>query len=109
MSDLQNLESIEDRIEQLYQVALDTNYYGGNAPWLKQRVLEIIRDTKAAFRNANTEGCIGPWEAYNLAQAEALAEGTWLLRYALFCVWKAIEISRLPEDEYLYGLSTVRA
>lgn len=67
-----------------------------------EEVLKIIRATRVALSSA--EGRLGPWEAQELAYAEASVRVNFLL-LALNATAKAIAVSQLSRDEYDYGFN----
>lgn len=67
-----------------------------------QKVLNLIHEARAALTNG--DGTLPPWEAEELAYAEAAVHWNWL-RLALVATEKAIAVSELPRDEYEYGFN----
>lgn len=85
------------RIEALlHEVSVD-GYEGRHG-----EVLRLIRDVRQALIAAN--GRLGPWEEQELQYAESAVQGNFL-RLALFTVRKAIDVSRLPREEYEQGFN----
>jgi hypothetical protein len=85
------------RIEAMF-AELQADRYDGK----HDEVLSIIRDARDALAAALGE--LGPWEAQELADAEAAVHMN-LLLLALHATEKAIAVSRLPRDEYEYGFN----
>lgn len=68
-------------------------------------VLSLIHDVRQGLINAN--GKLGPWEQQELQYAEAAVNGNFL-RLALATIRKAIDVSRLPPEEYYQGFNYSR-
>jgi hypothetical protein len=65
-------------------------------------VLGLIHDVRQRLVAAN--GKLGPWEEAELRYAEAAVHINFL-RLALFTTRKAIDVSRLPPEEYNQGFN----
>lgn len=75
---------------------------GGRYEGRQLEVLETIRAATEALIKAH--GGLGPWEAEELAYAEAAIHANWLL-LALVATEKALAVSQLPKAEYDYGFN----
>jgi hypothetical protein len=67
-----------------------------------EKVVKISRATRMALSPA--EGRLGPWEAQELAYAEAAVRVN-LPLLTLNATAKTFAVSQLPRDEYEYGFS----
>ena len=72
----------------------------------KQDVLAVIAECRDALRGENGE--LGKWERAELDYAEQAVGGN-LLRLAVFCAMKAIEVHQLPLEEYEHGFNYGRS
>jgi hypothetical protein len=87
----------DSRIEALlHEVSID-GYEGKHG-----EVMTLIHDVRQGLIAANGE--LGPWEERELRYAEAAVHGNFL-RLALVTIRKAIDVSKLPRDEYEQGFN----
>jgi len=65
-------------------------------------ILALISECREAIKSAQAK--LGPWEAENLDYAESAVKAN-MLRLALVCAEKALDVSQLPEKEYEIGFN----
>jgi len=65
-------------------------------------VLALISECRAAIKSV--QGTLGPWETQDLDYAESAVKAN-MLRLALVCAEKALEVSQLPKSEYEMGFN----
>jgi len=75
------------------------------APRTRRSMLNLITDTHDYLVEGG--GRVGPWEHDELAYAEAARRAN-MLRLAITCVAKALDVSTLPPKEYEVGYNYSR-
>jgi hypothetical protein len=65
-------------------------------------ILALISACREAITSA--QGKLGPWETQDLDYAESAVKAN-MLRLALLCAEKALDVSQLPKEEYEIGFN----
>jgi hypothetical protein len=94
---LEPLQTLNDRIDELFSALWDTGYENKH-----ERVRALIQETRTAL--AGSSGELGQWETRELNYAETAVRSNFL-RLALTAITKAIAVSKLSRDEYDFGLN----
>lgn len=86
--------------EKIDAVLAELNVHGYEGR--RNKVLGLIQEARTALTESH--GAVGPWETELLDFAEAAVKLNFL-HAALVAVEKALDVSKLPEEEYEFGLN----
>jgi len=94
---LEPLQSLSDRIREVFVEATKTGYAGKH-----DQVRALINEARTVL--VPITGELGPWEAECLDYADAAVSGNFL-RLALTSIEKAIAVNKLQQHEYEHGFN----